>query len=142
MRQEKGVQCARFLKAKGDPGSDGRKSCSAKHLVGARADWFVFVPWFLVLASFWIYLFGPDRAPWTEAMHEFYGMRHTAEIHTPWLMFESLLIILYSFTLFLRRRLLFGRVARSWTIAIAILFIVLAAATGLEALATYASSFL
>src|SRR6266436_5736101 len=36
MRQEKGVQCARFLKAKGDPGSDGRKSCSAKHLVGAR----------------------------------------------------------------------------------------------------------
>jgi hypothetical protein len=32
-----------------------------------RADWFVFVPWFLVLASFWIYLFGPDRAPWTEA---------------------------------------------------------------------------
>jgi len=93
-----------------------------------RADWFVFVPWFLVLASFWIYLFGPDRAPWTEAMHEFYGMRHTAEIHTPWVMFGSLPIILYSFTLFLRRRLLFGRVARSWTIAIAILFIVLAAA--------------
>ncbi|PYU84299.1 MAG: hypothetical protein DMG50_05175 [Acidobacteria bacterium] len=43
-----------------------------------RADWFVFVPWFLVLASFWIYLFGPDRAPWTEAMHEFYGIRITA----------------------------------------------------------------
>jgi hypothetical protein len=107
---------------------------------GGGADWFVFVPWFLVLASFWIYLFGPDRAPWTEAMHEFYGMRHTAEIHRPWVMFGSLLIILY--TLFLRRLLLFGRVARSWTIAIAILFIVLAAATGLEALATYASSFL
>src|SRR6266481_8934890 len=35
MRQEKGVQCARFLKAKGDPVSDGRKSYSAKHLVGA-----------------------------------------------------------------------------------------------------------
>ncbi len=108
----------------------------------ARADWFVFVPWFLVLASFWIYLVGPDRAPWTEAMHEFYGMRHTAEIHTPWVMFGLLLIFLYSFTLFLRRRLLFGRVARSWTIAGAILFIVLAAATGLAALATYASSFL
>lgn len=107
-----------------------------------RTDWFVFVPWFLGQASFWIYLFGPDRAPWTEAMHEFYGMRHTAEIHTPWVMFGSLLIILYSFTLFLRRRLLFGRVARSWTIAIAILFIVLAAATGLGALAVYASSFL
>jgi len=107
-----------------------------------RADWFVFVPWFLVLASFWIYLFGPDRAPWTEAMHEFYGMRHTAEIHTPWVMFGSLVIFLYSFTLFLRRRLLFGRVARSWTIAMAILFIVLAAATGLAAMATYASSFL
>ena len=36
MRQEKGVQCARFLKAKGDPRSHGRKSYSAKHLVGAR----------------------------------------------------------------------------------------------------------
>jgi hypothetical protein len=107
-----------------------------------RADWFVFVPWFLVFASFWIYLFGPARSPWTEAMHEFYGMRHTAEIHTPWLMFGSLLIILYSFTLFPGRRLLFGRVTRSWTIAIAILFIVLAAATGLAAWATYASSFL
>src|SRR6267154_3443879 len=35
MRQEKGVQCARFLKTKGGPGSDGRKSYSAKHLVGA-----------------------------------------------------------------------------------------------------------
>jgi len=97
---------------------------------------------FLVLASFWIYLFGPDRAPWTEAMHEFYGMRHTAEIHTPWVMLGSLLIILNSFTLFLRRRRLFGRVARFWTITIAILFIVLAAATGLAALVTYAGSFL
>lgn len=36
MRQEKGVQCARFLKAREGPGSDGRKSYSAKHLVGAR----------------------------------------------------------------------------------------------------------
>jgi hypothetical protein len=107
-----------------------------------RADWFVFVSCFLVLASFWIYLFGPDRAPWTQAMHEFYGMRHTAEIHTPWVMFGSLVIFLYSFTLFRRRRLLFGRVARSWTFAIAILFIVLAAATALEAFATYAGSFL
>ena len=107
-----------------------------------RADWFVFAPCFFVLASFWIYLFGPDRAPWTEAMHEFYGMRHTAEIHTPWVMLASLLIVLYSFTLFLRRRLLFGRVARSWTIVVAILSIVLAAATGLAAFAAYSSSFL
>ena len=107
-----------------------------------RADWFVFVPCFVVLASFWIYLFGPDRAPWTEAMPEFYGMRHTAEIHTPLVMFGSLLICLYSFTLFLRPRLLFGRVARSWTIAVAILFIVVGAATCWAAMATYASSFL
>jgi len=141
MRQEKGVQCARFLKAKGDPGSDGRKSCSAKHLEGG-ADWFIFAPWFLVLASFWIYLAGPARGPVTDAIHQFYGTRHTAEVHSPWVIFGSVLIFLYSFTLFLRRRFLFGRVARSWTIAIAILFIVLAAATGLEALATYASSFL
>jgi hypothetical protein len=35
MPREKGVQCVRFLKARGDPGSDGRKSHSAKHLVGA-----------------------------------------------------------------------------------------------------------
>ena len=107
-----------------------------------RADWFVFVPWFLVLASFWIYLFGPDRAPWTEAMHEFYGMRHTAEIHTPWVMFGSLLIILYSFTLFLRGRLLFGLVARPWTIVGALLFILLAAFTGLEAFGSYVGVFM
>jgi len=36
---------------------------------------------------------------------------------------------------------LFGRVARSWTIASAILFIVLAVGTGLASLGTYASSF-
>ncbi len=130
-----------FLKAKGYAVSDARNP-TPRSIWWGRADWFVFVPCFLVLASFWIYRFGPDRAPWTEAMHEFYEMRHTAEIHTPWVMFGSLLIILYSFTLFLRRRLLFGRVARSWTIAIAILFIVLAAATGVGAVTAYASSFL
>jgi len=36
-----------------------------------RADWFVFVPWFLVLASFWIYLAGPTSGPVAEAIHEF-----------------------------------------------------------------------
>jgi hypothetical protein len=141
MRQEKGVQCALFEGKRRFPVPMDETPTPRSNWWG-RSDWFVFVPGFLVLASFWIYLFGPDRAPWTVAMHEFYGMRHTAEIHTPWVMFGSLLIILYSFTLFLRRRLLFGRVARSWTIAIAILFIGLAAATGLEAWATYASSFL
>jgi hypothetical protein len=40
------------------------------------------------------------------------------------------------------RRLLFGRVARSWTIAGAILFILLATVTGLAACANYAASFL
>ena len=107
-----------------------------------RADWFVFVPWFLVLASFWIYLGGPDRAPWTEAMHEFYGRRHTAEIHIPWVLFGSLLIFLHSFTLFLRRRLLFGLVARPWTIAGALLFILLAVFTGLEAFGSYVGAFM
>jgi hypothetical protein len=106
-----------------------------------RADWFVFVPWFLVLASFWIYLFGPERAPWTEAMREFYGRRHTAEIHMPWVIFGSLVIFIYSFTLFLRRRLLFGRVARSWTIAAAILFILLAVATCWAAFGNYVGWF-
>jgi len=107
-----------------------------------RADWFVFVPWFLVLASFWIFLAGPDRAPWTEAMHEFYGRRHTAEIHIPWVMLGSLLIFLHSFTLFLRRRLLFGRVARPGTIAAAILFILLAAFTCLAAFGGYLGAFM
>jgi len=73
-----------------------------------RADWFVFVPWFLVLASFWIYLAGPTSGPVAEAIHEFYGMRHTDEVHTPWVLFGSLLIFLYSFTLFLRGRLCSG----------------------------------
>jgi hypothetical protein len=106
-----------------------------------RADWFVFVPWFLVLASFWIYLFGPERAPWTEAMHEFYGRRHTAEIHMPWVIFGSLVIFIYSFTLFLRGRLLFGGVARPWTIAAAILFILLAVATCWAAFGNYVGWF-
>jgi len=141
MRQERGVQCARLLKARGDPGSDGRKSYSAKHLVG-RADGFVFVPWFLVLASFWIYLFwARPRAMDGSDARVLWNAPYRRNPHAL-VMFGSLLIILYSFTLFLRRRFLFGRVARSWTIAIAILFIVLAAATGVEALATYASSFL
>jgi hypothetical protein len=107
-----------------------------------RVDWLVFVPWFLVLASFWIYLAGPDRAPWAEALHEFYGTRHTAGIHIPWVMLGSLLIFLHSFTLFLRRRLLFGRVARPWTIAAAILFILLAAFTCLAAFGGYLGAFM
>ncbi len=36
MWRKKGVQCVHFVKAKGDPVSDGRKSYSAKHLVGAH----------------------------------------------------------------------------------------------------------
>jgi hypothetical protein len=103
-----------------------------------RADWFVFIPWFLVLASFWIYLAAPVGGPVTEEIHQFYGMRHTAEVHAPWVIF----ILLCSCTLFLRRRLLFGRVARSWTIASAIVFILLAAMTGLAGFANYLSSFL
>jgi len=75
-----------------------------------------------VLASFWIFLAGPDRAPWTEAMREFYGRRHTAEIHIPWMMF--------------------GLVARPWTIASALLFILLAVFTGLEAFGSYVGAFM
>jgi hypothetical protein len=119
-----------------------REDSSPRSIWWVRADWFIFVPWFLVLASFWIYLAGPVRGPMTEAIHQFYGMRHTAEVHTPWVIFGSLLIFLHSFTLFLRRRLLFGRVRRSWTIAGAILFTLLAALTGVAAFANYVSAFM
>jgi hypothetical protein len=119
-----------------------RENPSLRSIWWKRADWFVFVPWFLVLASFWIYLAGPTSGPVAEAIHEFYGMRHTDEVHTPWVIFGSLLIFLYSFTLFLRGRLLFGLVARPWTVAAAILFIVLAAFTGLEAFGNYLGAFM
>src|SRR5437762_13016325 len=102
MRQEKGVQCARFLKARGESVPMGENP-TPRSIWWGRADWFVFVPWFLVLASFWIYLFGPDRAPWTEAIHAFYRMRHTAETRTPWMMLGSLLSMPCSCTLCLGR---------------------------------------
>jgi hypothetical protein len=95
-----------------------------------------------VLASFWIFLAVPASGQVAEAIHEFYGMRHTDEVHTPWVIFGSLLIFLYSFTLFLRGRSLFGLVARPWTIAAAILFILLAAFTALEAFGNYLGAFM
>ena len=107
-----------------------------------RLDWLIFVPLFAVLTSFWMYLAGPALGWAVESLHQFYGMRHTAEVHSPLVIAGSIIILLYSFTLFLRGRLLFGRVARSWTVAGAILFIVLATATGLAAGANYAASFL
>ena len=109
---------------------------------GGRLDWLIFVPLFALLASFWLYLAGPSPGWALESLHQFYGMRHTAEIHSPLVIAGSIIILLYSFTLFLPHRLLFGRVARSWTIAGAILFILLATATGLAAVANYAASFL
>ena len=118
------------------------ENAAARSVWWGRADWFVFVPWFLVLASFWIFVVGPEGAPWTEAMREFYGRRHTAEIHIPWVMLGSLLIFLHSFTLFPRRRLLFGRIARPWTIAAAILFIGLAVFTGMAAFGGYVGAFM
>jgi hypothetical protein len=119
-----------------------RENPSLRSIWWGRADWFVFVPLFLLLASFWIYLAGPVLGPAADPMHQFYGFRHTAEVHSPWVMAGSVVILLYSLTLLLRRRLLFGRVQRSWTIAGAILFIVLAAVTGLAAMSNYAASFL
>jgi hypothetical protein len=102
----------------------------------------VFVPLSAALASFWMYLAGPSLGPAAEVLHQFYGMRHTAEIHSPLVMAGSVIILLYALTLFLPRRLMFGRVSRSWTIAGAILFILLAAATGMAAFANYGASFL
>lgn len=107
-----------------------------------RADWLVFVPIFLFQASFWIYLSGWDLGPASEVIHGFYGMRSTAESHSPWVIAGSAIMFLHSFTLFLRRRLLFGLVERPWTIAMAILFILLSAFTSIDAFRNYAASFL
>ena len=73
-----------------------------------RIDWLVFVPPFALLASFWMYLAGPSSGPAAEALHQFYGMRHTAEVHSPLVIAGSVIILFYSVTLFLPRRLLFG----------------------------------
>jgi len=89
-----------------------------------------------------MYLAGLSLGSAAGPLHQFYGMRHTAEVHSPLVIAGSIIILLYSFTLFLPWRLLFGRIARSWTIAGAILFIFLATATGLAAFANYAASFL
>jgi len=107
-----------------------------------RADGLVFVPIFLFLTSFWIYLTGRDIGPATESIHEFYGTRVTAESHSPWVIAGSVVILLYSFTLFLRRRLMFGMVARPCTVAIAVLFVFVAAFTGLEAFANFLAAFM
>jgi hypothetical protein len=92
--------------------------------------------------AFGFFVAGPDGAPRTPAMREFYGRRRTAEIHIPWLFLGSPLIFLHSFTLFPRHRLLFGRIARPWTIAAAILFILLAVITGLAAFGGYVGAFM
>ncbi len=118
------------------------RDTASRSIWWGRFDWMVFVPLFVVLVSFWMYLAGPSLGPAAEPLHQFYGMRHTAEIHSPLVIVGSVIILLYSLTLFVPRRLMFGRVPRSWTIAGAILFILLAAATGLAALANYAASFL
>jgi len=119
-----------------------RDTASPRSIWWGRADWLVFVPLFAVLASFWMYLAGPSLGSAAEPLHQFYGMRHTAEVHSPLVIAGSVIIVLYSLTLFLPRRRMFGRVPRSGTIAGAILFILLAAATGMAALANYAASFL
>jgi hypothetical protein len=119
-----------------------RETASPRSIWWGRVDWLVFVPLFAVLASFWMYLAGPSLGPAAGPLHEFYGMHHTAEVNSPLVIAGSVIILLYSLTLFLPRRRLFGRVSRSWTIAGAIAFILLATATGLAALANYAASFL
>jgi hypothetical protein len=99
----------------------------------------IFIPSFLVLASFWIYFpFDTDAGP----LHHFYGSRTGAEHHSPIVMAASIAVVLHSLTLFLPRRLLFGRLSRRWTIAAAIFLILLATATCLLAVANFAASFL
>lgn len=104
-----------------------------------RADWLIFIPSFLVLASFWIY-FVFDGA--VELVHHFYGSRSGAEHHSPIVMAASMVIVLHSLTLLLPRRRMFDWLSRRWTIAAAILFILLASATCLLALLDYAAAFL
>jgi hypothetical protein len=87
---------------------------SGRSIWWGRLDWLIFVPLFAVLASFWVYLAGPSLGWAAEPLHQFYGMRHTAEVHSLLVIAGSIIILLYSFALFLPRRLLFGRVARSF----------------------------
>lgn len=89
-----------------------------------------------------MYESGKDFGRASEEIHEFYGTRTTAESHSPWVIAGSVVVFLHSFTLFLRRRLLFGLVARPGTIASAILFMLVSAYTGLMAFANYAASFM
>jgi hypothetical protein len=103
-----------------------------------RADWLIFIPLFLVLASFWIYFAFEDAG----AFHHFYGSRSGAEHHSPIVMAASVAFALYSLTLFLPRRLLFGWLSRRRTIAAAIFLILLATATCIFALLNYSAAFL
>jgi hypothetical protein len=83
-----------------------RATTSARGIWWGRLDWLIFVPLLALLASFWVYLAGPSPGWVSESLRQFYGMRHTAEIHSPLVIAGSITILLYSFTLFLPRRLL------------------------------------
>jgi len=102
------------------------------------ADWSIFIPLTLVLASFWIYFAFGDAEPF----NHFYGSRSGAEHHSPIVMAASIVFVLYSLTLFLPRRLMFGCLSRRRTIAAAILLILLASATCVFALLNYSVAFL
>ena len=70
-----------------------RGTTSGRSMWWGRIDWLIFVPLFAALGSLWV------------SLHQFYGMRHTAEVHSPLVIAGSIIILLYSFTLFLPGRL-------------------------------------
>ena len=119
-----------------------QKAQASRTLWLGRADWLVFVPIFLFLASFWVYLSGWDIGAATELIHKFYGTRVTAESHSPWIIAGSVILLLHSLTLFLRHRLMFGLAGRPWTIASAVIFILVSLVTGFAAFANYVAAFM
>jgi len=130
-----------LLSAKGDLGSGARKSFSKKHLVEARRL-VRFRPMVPSAGQLLDISCGTDQrasggsdsrvlwnAPYRRSSHSLGDIR-----------------IATHFSLFVyalpARPLVFGLVARPWTVAAAILFIVLAAFTGLEAFGNYLGAFM
>jgi hypothetical protein len=103
------------------------------------ADVLVYVPNVLLALAFWIWAI--TGKPY--ALNQFFlGSRNTAETHIGWVISASLLVALYTVTLFLRGRLLFGKVGRHATVGCAIMLEFFAVITGLVAMISITGAFM
>jgi hypothetical protein len=105
-----------------------KEAAETAHPIWRALDVLVYLPLGTLFLSFWIFVITMEHGP--AALYEYYaGSRNATDAHCGNVLFASVVFGLYSATLFLPKRRLFGAISRRMTIIAAVLLFLLSVGT-------------